>query len=292
MSRVNSDEPASSRNKSELGSRVSDPKERALLELIADMRSVVVAFSGGVDSAYLAYAASSVLGQQALCVTADSPSYSEHHRKLAFEIAEDLVLHHEVIRTDEVKKPEYRANPVNRCFHCKDELYTRLTALAHERGIAYVIDGNNADDCGDYRPGRVAARQLGVRSPLEEVGLSKEEIRNLSRNAGLRVWDEPASACLASRIPYHSEVTEEKLKMVEQAEEVLRRLGLQVCRVRHHDECARLEVSQREMMGIMEPETREIILRELKRIGYRYVTVDLEGYRMGSLNEPLSLKPV
>ena len=146
MSRVSFDQPDSSRNKPEFGSRVLDPKERALFELIADMSSVVVAFSGGVDSAYLAYAASSVLGQRALCVTADSPSYSEHHRKLAREIAEDLVLHHEVIRTDEVKKPEYRANPVNRCFHCKDELYTRLTALAHERGIAYVIDGNNADD--------------------------------------------------------------------------------------------------------------------------------------------------
>ncbi len=291
MSNIASDPPIVNGAAESDGAVLVD-KERTLRASIAEMKSVIVAFSGGVDSAYLAYAASSVLGRLALCVTADSPSYPEHHRELAFKVASDLSLRHEVIRTDEMERPEYRANPVDRCFYCKEELYTRLTTLARERGIACVIDGSNADDRGDYRPGRAAARQLGVRSPLDEAGLSKAEIRELARRAELRVWEEPASACLSSRIPYDSEVTDEKLRMIEQAETVLRGLGVRVCRVRHHDHVARLEVAPSEMARMMAPDTRATIVRELKRLGYRYVALDLEGYRMGSLNEPFSLKPI
>jgi uncharacterized protein len=203
------------------------------------MRSVVVAFSGGVDSAYLAWAATDVLGDRALCVTAESPSYPAHHRQLALTVARECRLRHEIIVTGEIDRPEYRANPENRCFFCKHELYTQLTRIARERGFAHVVDGTNADDRGDYRPGRAAARQFGVRSPLDEAGMTKAEIREQSRLAGLPVWDEPASACLSSRIPYHHEVTPEKLRQIERGEEALHALGFRVCRVRHHDTTTR-----------------------------------------------------
>ena len=184
----------------------------------ATCRRLIVAYSGGVDSAYLAYAAHRALGAAALCVTADSPSYPERHRALAIRIATGFGFNHLFIQTAEMSRPEYRANPANRCYYCKHELYTHLNALARERGIPVIADGSNADDRGDYRPGRQAAREFGVRSPLDEVGLSKVEIRELSRLAGLPTWDEPASACLSSRIPYFSEVTDEKLRMIERAE--------------------------------------------------------------------------
>ncbi len=267
-------------------------KEQRLRTMLSAMDSAIVAFSGGVDSAYLSYVATMELGQRAVCVTADSASYSARHRELAERTAADLSLCHEIIRTEEMTRPEYRANGADRCFHCKDELFTHLRQMADARAIRYVLDGSNADDRGDYRPGREAARRLGVRSPLDEVDLSKAEIRELSRRAGLRVWDEPASACLSSRIPYHTEVTDERLRMVEQAEAVLRGLGLRVCRVRHHESVARLEVAPAEMERLMEPETRVAVARELRRIGYRFVTLDLEGYRTGSLNEPLALRPL
>src|SRR3954451_24177561 len=221
-------------------------KERALGEALASLASAIVAYSGGVDSAYLAYIASRTLGDRAVAVTADSPSYPERHRALAIRIAKDFGLHHEIIRTRELDNPDYRANPSNRCYFCKHELYTHLSRIAAERR-AVVVDGNNADDRGDYRPGRQAAREFGVRSPLDEVNLTKDEIRELSRRAGLPTWDEPASACLSSRIPYHAEVTDEKLRTIEQAEEVIRDLGFQVFRVRHHDDVARIEVARGEM---------------------------------------------
>src|SRR5262245_46837283 len=205
-------------------------KEAALRERLTSFGSVVVAYSGGVDSAYLAYVANETLGDRATAITADSPSYPERHRRLAIQIAHDFQLRHEIIRTHELERPEYRANPSNRCYYCKHELYTHLSRIAADRG-AVVVDGNNADDRGDYRPGRQAAREFGVRSPLDEVDLGKEEIRALSRQAGLPTWNEPASACLSSRIPYHSEVTTEKLRMIERGEEALRRLGFRVCRV-------------------------------------------------------------
>jgi pyridinium-3,5-biscarboxylic acid mononucleotide sulfurtransferase len=267
-----------------------DAKERALGDALASLDSVIVAYSGGVDSAYLAYIAHRTLGDRALAVTADSPSYPERHRSLAIRIARDFGLRHEIIHTSELERPEYRANPANRCYYCKHELYTHLSRFAESRR-AVVVDGNNADDRGDYRPGRQAAREFGVRSPLDEVDLTKSEIRELSRRAGLPTWDEPASACLSSRIPYHTEVTDAKLRTIERAEQSLRALGFRLFRVRHHDELARIEIARDEMARALEPEVAETIVRELKAAGYRYVSLDLRGYRTGSLNEGLFLRP-
>src|SRR4029453_180783 len=201
-------------------------------------------------------------------------------------------LNHEIIRTAELARPEYRSNPANRCYFCNHELYTHLTAIARERGIAAIADGSNADDRGDYRPGRQAAREFGVMSPLDAAQLTKDEIRQLSGRAGLPTWDEPASACLSSRIPYFSEVTDEKLRTIERAEEILRGLGFRVCRVRHHDTLARIEVGRDEMSRALEPDVAEAIDRELRAIGYQHVAVDLRGYRLGSLNDALRLRPV
>lgn len=266
-------------------------KEAALEHTLLALRSVIVAYSGGVDSAYLAYVANRTLGDRAVAVTADSPSYPERHRQLAIRIAQDFGLRHEVIHTSELERPEYRANPANRCYYCKHELYTHLSRLAAARA-AVVVDGNNADDRGDYRPGRQAAREFGVRSPLDEVNLTKSEIRELSRRAGLPSWDEPASACLSSRIPYHHEVTDEKLRMIERAEQSLRALGFRVFRVRHHEEMARIEIARDEMPRALEPEMSVAIVRALKSAGYQYVGLDLQGYRTGSLNEGLLLRAV
>jgi len=266
-------------------------RRRRLHDLLASFDSVIVAFSGGVDSAYLAWAATRVLGPAALCVTAESPSYPDHHRQLALRIARECGLRHEFVSTAELEQPEYRANPVDRCYHCKNELYGVLSRLAAARGITSIFDGSNADDRGDYRPGRKAAGEFGVRSPLDESDLTKADIRELSRLAGLPTWDEPASACLSSRIPYHSEVTDEKLRMIERAETALRRLGFRVCRVRHHDTLARLEIGLDEMARVLEPGMRDQIARDLRLIGYEHVTIDLRGYRMGSLNEGVWLRP-
>lgn len=283
-------------------SEESAAKARALDTLLRGFDSIIVAYSGGTDSAYLAFAATAALGTHALAVTADSPSYPDRHRRLALDIARDFGFRHEIIQTREIDDPSYRANPANRCYYCKRELYTRLRALAREQGIAVIVDGGNADDRADYRPGREAAREFGVRSPLDEVGLAKEEIRALSRQAGLPTWDEPASACLSSRIPYHSEVTPAKLRMIERAERVLHELGFRVCRVRHHDAIggaeapgtgiARLEFGQDETARALEPALREAIECELHAIGYGEVTIDPRGYRRGSLNEALRLRPV
>jgi len=273
-------------------SQLPERKADALYKAIEELPSLIVAYSGGVDSAYLAWAATQVLGARTLCITADSASYPEHHRSLAVRIARDFGLNHEVIRTDEMSRPEYRANPANRCYYCKHELYTHLSAIARARGIPVIADGSNADDRGDYRPGRQAAREFGVRSPLDEAGLTKPEIRALSLAAGLPTWDEPASACLSSRIPYFSEVTDEKLRMIERAEAVLRGLGFRVCRVRHHDSIARLEIARDEMARALEPEIADRIDRELRAIGYEHVTLDLRGYRLGSLNDALRLRPL
>jgi len=269
-----------------------EEKDAVLDRALRDLPSVVIAYSGGVDSAYLAFAAHRALGPDALCVTADSPSYPERHRALALRIAREFGFVHELIQTGEMARPEYRANPANRCYYCKHELYTHLTAIARDRGIPVIADGSNAEDRGDYRPGRQAAREFGVRSPLDDAGLTKDEIRELSRRAGLPTWDEPASACLSSRIPYFSEVTDEKLRMIERAENALRDLGFRVCRVRHHDTIARLEIGRNEMARALEPDVADAIDRELRAIGYAHVTIDVRGYRLGSLNEALRLRAV
>src|SRR5947209_2174713 len=252
--------------------------ERALCDTLASLGSVIVAYSGGADSAYLAYIAARTLGDRAVAVTADSPSYPERHRQLAVQIARDFGLRHEIIHTSELDRPEYRANPSNRCYYCKHELYTHLSRIAADRR-AVVVDGNNADDRGDYRPGRQAAREFGVRSPLDEVDLKKAEIRELSRLAGLPTWDEPASACLSSRIPYHSEVTDEKLRMIERAEDILAALGFRVCRVRHFGDLARVEIGREELAAALEPAMSAAIARELKTAGFADVVIDPEGYR-------------
>jgi pyridinium-3,5-biscarboxylic acid mononucleotide sulfurtransferase len=269
-----------------------DRKAAALEAQLIGFGSILIAYSGGIDSAFLAVTATRILGSRALCVTANSPSYPERHRDLAIGTARAFQLHHEIISTDELSRPEYRANPANRCYFCKHELYTHLTAIARARGFAVVADGSNADDRGDYRPGRQAAREFGVRSPLDDAELTKAEIRELARRAGMETWDEPASACLSSRIPYHSEVTPEKLRIIEAAERVLHDLGFRVFRVRHHDRLARLELGSDEIARALEPATAARLDHELRALGYEHVTVDLRGYRRGSLNEALRLRPI
>jgi uncharacterized protein len=267
-------------------------KAAHLHTILSGFESVIVAFSGGADSAFLAYTAATVLGPRALAVTADSASYPEVHRQLARRVAADFQIPHETIHTAELDRPEYRANPANRCYYCKQELYAHLTAMAASRGFAGVVDGSNADDRGDYRPGRQAAREYGVRSPLDEADLTKDEIRRLSREAGLPTWDVPASACLSSRIPYGREVTVEKLRTIERAEDVLRNLGFRIFRVRHYDDMARIELACDEMPRAAEPTVAAAIVRELRALGYAHVTLDLAGYRLGSLNDVLRLRPV
>ena len=267
-------------------------KAQHLHDILSGFESVIIAFSGGTDSAFLAHTASALLGPRALAVTADSASYPDTHRQLALRVAREFDIAHEIIATHELERPDYRANPANRCYYCKQELYTHLASLASTRGFAVVVDGSNADDRGDYRPGRQAAREHGVRSPLDEANLTKDEIRQLSRQAGLPTWDVPASACLSSRIPYGSEVTEDKLQMIERAERALHELGFRVFRVRHHDTLARVELAKDEMPRALNPDVAATIVRELRAAGYQHVTLDLQGYRLGSLNEALRLRPV
>jgi len=265
-----------------------EEKQSHLEEILRDMGSCVVAFSGGVDSSYLAVVAHRTLGERALAVTAESPSYPAHQMEQAVGVVERFGLRHQFIRSDELEDPNYAQNPINRCYFCKHELYGKLKSLAAGKGFSYVVDGTNLDDTSDYRPGRQAGEKLSIRSPLIEAGLRKSDIRTLSKIHGLPTWDQPASACLSSRIPYGSAVTEEKLQMIDRAEAVLRSLGFRQGRVRHHGEIARIEIAREELGKSLNLETFDHLATELKAIGFRFVTLDLEGYRTGRLNETLS----
>jgi uncharacterized protein len=263
-------------------------KELLLLKQLAELPSVIVALSGGADSAYLAWAAHRAIGKQALSVTALSPSYSEHDRTVVEEFVRQLDVRHAFIETHEMENPKYRANAADRCYFCKDELFTVLDGMAQERGFAAVAYGVNADDTLDFRPGHRAATEHRVLAPLLDAGLHKAEIRLLSQRAGLPTWDRPASACLASRLPYGTEVTPERLALVERGEAALRELGFRQFRVRLHEKLARVEISPEEMPRAMAPEMAASIAERLKAAGFTYVALDLEGYRQGSLNESLA----
>jgi uncharacterized protein len=264
-------------------------KEERLAEILKELNSVVVGFSGGVDSAYLAYMANRILGKKALCVTAISPSYPTFQKKETADFVNRYQLNHLVIESEELDNPEYRENSPNRCYFCKTELFAKLQTLAQEKGFETVIDGTNFDDLGDFRPGRRAAQEYSVRSPLLDAQMTKLDIRELSRRASLPTWDKPALPCLSSRFPYGTSISAEKLSVVDQGENVLRHFGFRVFRVRFHEELVRLEFSPEELSKALNMTMVEILRREFKALGFKYVTIDLEGYRSGSLNEVLPL---
>ncbi|MCS6880929.1 MAG: ATP-dependent sacrificial sulfur transferase LarE [Oscillochloridaceae bacterium] len=263
-------------------------KAARLRAILRGLDGAVIAMSGGVDSTLLVHATHAALGDRALAVTADSPSLPRRELREAEELARLIGVRHLVITTDEVADPRYAANPANRCYFCKRELFTRLRALADEYNLPWVLYGDNLDDLGDHRPGAQAALEHGVRAPLKEAGLTKADIRALARWHGLPVWDKPAFACLGSRFPYGTPITPAKLAQVEAAEEVLRELGLRQYRVRHHGDLARIEVEAADMPRLVERAV-EVVERIRAAAGFRHVTLDLAGYRRGSLNEGLDL---
>jgi uncharacterized protein len=263
-------------------------KQDRLFAILKPMRRVIIAYSGGADSAYLAWAAHRVLGEDALAITADSASIPESHKNDAEEFARQWGFRHEYIETREFDNPDYIKNDPNRCFHCKDELFTRLEVVARERGVEHIAYGVNVDDLGDYRPGQHAAKQHQAEAPLVDAGLSKAEIRELSRLSGLSTWDRPAAACLSSRIPYGTPVTLENVKTVERGEEAIGKLGFRQYRVRFHGKLVRIEIAKDELALALTPEMAQRFVQIFKPLGFHYVTIDLEGYRQGSLNAVLS----
>jgi uncharacterized protein len=265
-------------------------KRDRLYALLEELGSVVVAYSGGVDSSYLLAASVEALGpERVLAVTADSPTYPGSERQEALELARTLGVPLRLIRTEELDDPRFASNPPDRCYFCKTHLFQDLSAIAQSENIKYVVYGATQDDLGDHRPGMVAAKDCGARAPLLEAELTKADVRALSRQMDLPTWDKPAMACLASRFPYHSTITADALQRVEQAEDFLRReIGLRQVRVRHHDQMARLEVELADFPLLFREGNRECIVARLKELGYTYVAVDLEGFRSGSMNEVLS----
>jgi pyridinium-3,5-biscarboxylic acid mononucleotide sulfurtransferase len=265
----------------------AEEKEQQLRHLLRELRAVLIAYSGGVDSTYLALVATQELGPAALCVMGISPSVASSQREEAEEIARDFNFNYVAIETAELDDPNYQANPTNRCYFCKSELYGKLTPFAKEKKIEFILDGANLDDTSDFRPGRQAAAENNVRSLLIEVGLSKAEIRELSKKQGLPTWDKPASPCLSSRIAYGIPVSIERLSKIERGEEFLRRLGLREFRVRNHGELVRLEIAPDELASILSKEKTDLIAEKFRLLGFRYVTLDLHGYRSGAMNEVL-----
>lgn len=265
-----------------------DPQLEALRAVMASMPSALVCFSGGVDSAFVLKVAHDVLGDRALGLTALSPALPESERAEAGALARELGVAHALVDSHEIDDPHYAANPVNRCYYCKSELYTVAQREAKARGFAAILNGTNLDDLGDHRPGLDAAREAGVRSPLVEAGFTKADVRRCAQLVGLRVWDKPAAACLASRIPYGTSVTHERLRQIDRAESAIRALGLRQLRVRYHDQLARVEVSQPEMERAFA--LRKEIAAACRAAGFAYATLDLEGYRLGSHNEVVRLK--
>ena len=266
-------------------------KEEALFARLAELPSLLIAVSGGTDSAYLAWAANQVLGERALSVTAISPSFSAYDREQLEKFVAQTKVRHEFVETHEFDNPAYRANAGDRCYYCKDELFNVLDELAKRRGFAAVAYGVNLDDTRDFRPGHRAAAEHQVLAPLLDAEMHKSEIRALSQRAGLPTWDRPASACLSSRLPYGTEVTPERLALVEKGEAALRELGFRQFRVRLHDKLARIEIAPEELARAMTAEMSAAILERFKAAGFLYVALDLEGYRQGSLNAALKAKP-
>jgi len=265
-------------------------KLNKLKNILLGMKSVLIAYSGGVDSTFLLKVAKETLGEDnVLAVTAKSETYPKNEYNQAKKLAKKLKINHLVINTRELSNPLFNTNPVNRCYYCKKELFTKLKQIAYEKKINFIVDGTNYDDIKDFRPGSVACKELGVRSPLKESRLTKKEIRLLSKKMQLPTWNKPAFACLASRLPYGDKITVQKLKMINESEYFLSKLGFKQVRVRHHSNIARIEVSPEDISRIVSLKLRNKIIKKLKNIGYHYITLDLQGYRVGSMNEVLEI---